>query len=184
MCTGSPSTLAPMRIPTTTSGSAGRARATRWRRWVFWLLYIDLGLCLIWFSGLLAVRAGLRVPHTGQCISGAQAGHQSAEKGQSAGDAGGQDESADTQDHISGIEDHVWHAQGLCDIVTNSEAQLSTDFLKRDVCEKTTTTTTEKTKTANHTIYIRNAIGANDALFRRPFLMALALCMCVCVFYA
>lgn len=80
-------------------------------------------------AGLLAVRAGLRVPHTGQCFSGAQAGHQSAEEGQSARDAGGQDESADTQDHLSRIEDHVRHAQGLCDIVTNHEAQLSTDFI-------------------------------------------------------
>lgn len=97
------------------------------------------------------MRAGLRVPHTGQRLPGAQAGHQGAEEGQPAGDAVGQDESADTKDHLSGAEDHVRHAQGMCDIVTNSETELSSARLAGGAGEKTTTT--------NNTITICNAIG-------------------------
>lgn len=112
------------------------------------------------------MRAGLRVPHTGQCVSGAQARHQSAEEGQSARDAGGQNESADTQDHLSRAEDHVRHAQGLCDIVTNHEAQLSVDFFK--TAAAAATAAQAKAGGAKHTIYIRNAIESERDCIEWP----------------
>lgn len=97
------------------------------------------------------MRNGLRVPHIGQRIPGAQAGHQGAEKGQPTSDVVRQDEPADTEDHLSRTQNNVWHAQGMCDIVTNTEAKLRSVPTEREggKGEKTTT---------NFTITICNAI--------------------------
>lgn len=98
------------------------------------------------------MRSGLRIPHTRQRIPGAQAWHQSVEEGQPTGHAVGQDEPTDQKDHLSRTENNVRHAQGMCDIVTNHETELSSPRLEQDEEEEG-----EKTST-NYTITICNAI--------------------------
>lgn len=61
--------------------------------------------------------AGLRLPHTGQCVPGAQAGHQGAEEGPEAGDARRENQPADQEDHLPGTAGHVRFAERLCCIV-------------------------------------------------------------------